>query len=122
MDEVHRNILRKKRMLISQNISEGVLEKIISFLVEEDIFTIKHTGDKINLPKPSKRVEKLLDLLPKRGREAFQSFKNALKTVDMGDLLSDELQETGEVPTIPKLIKFSLASVAGSYSDLCADQ
>lgn len=95
MDEEHRSILRKKRMLISQNISEDILEKIISFLVEEDIFSIKDTGDIIHLPKPSKRVEKLLDLLPKRGREAFQSFKNALKIVDMADLLTDELQETG---------------------------
>ena len=106
MDEEHRNILRKNRMLISQNISEDILQKIIFFLVEEDIFSIKDTGDIIHLPKPSKtkRVEKLLDLLPKRGREAFQSFKNALKTVDMADLLSEELQETGSYLIMIKLV------------------
>ncbi|XP_077399780.1 death domain-containing protein CRADD [Vanacampus margaritifer] len=76
MDPVHKEVLRKMRLDLSEQllVSDGVLP----FLYQEDILTAAQVEDILAESTDRKRCLKMLDLLPKRGPKAFECFLRAL--------------------------------------------
>ncbi len=84
MDDKHRKLLRKKRMDLVRDM-DG--DRIASFLFSSEIFSEEDKDLVQAETTPQKKNEKLLDILPKRGGEAFDAFCNALRELGMSHLV-----------------------------------
>ncbi|KAK7896741.1 hypothetical protein WMY93_022066 [Mugilogobius chulae] len=88
MDKRHKEVLRKHRLWISEQLL--VSDTILQFLYQEDILTHAHI-EEVELQVSSKhKVLKLLDILPSRGPQAFTVF---LQSLDEFSWVRDTLQE-----------------------------
>lgn len=71
MDTAHRNLLRKNRLALSEDLDA---KTATSYLYSEDIIS-EHDKEDIETAKTQRdKSEKLLDILPKRGPHAFEVF------------------------------------------------
>lgn len=87
---MHRDILRNKRALLIKNMEPLKLLKYLgSTLDETDDEEIKAQ------PTRGKACEKLLEILPRKGQNAFDEFVNALKEVQTQYYLAVALIEAG---------------------------
>ena len=74
MEEKHRNILRRHRSSIRMDLEpENILANLVEILNDTDEGEIKAQ------PTREKRCDKLLDILPRKGPNAFIVFVEALK-------------------------------------------
>ncbi|XP_028399666.1 caspase-3-like isoform X2 [Dendronephthya gigantea] len=71
MDKSHRDILKAKRMDLARDLD---VNTAVSYLYSQSIFTENDKDEILALKTPQERSEKLLDILPKRGPEAFDVF------------------------------------------------
>ena len=89
MDDKHRNLLRSRRVELARDMEPRQLihhmADVLSSTDEEEIKAI---------PTRWAQSEKLLDILPRRGQKAFDSFVKALKEVQ--PFLVDFLVDAGE--------------------------
>ena len=73
MEEKHRLILRHHWSNIRENLEpKNILPKLVTVLIETDEEQIKAQSTR------QERCDKLLEILPIRGRDAFAAFVNAL--------------------------------------------
>ena len=88
MEEKHRTILRRQWSNIRANLEpNNILSKLLRVLTETDEEKIKTE------PTRQKRCDKLLEILPTRGENAFNEFVNAL--VQEAPHLAKKLTEAG---------------------------
>ena len=76
MEQEHRAVLRSKRMLLSQHMDNGrIVEHLFShnILLESDVAMLERVVTNV------KKNEKLLDVLAKRGPQAFHVLVEALR-------------------------------------------
>lgn len=87
---MHRDILREKRALLIENMEPPKLIKHLSGTLDE-------TDDEEIKTQPSRRkaCEKLLEILPRKGQNAFDKFVIALKEVQTQYYLAKALIEAG---------------------------
>ena len=79
MDKKHRDLLRKNRISLVQDLEAT---QLLSYLYQEDILS-ENDRDSIKAEKTrGAKAEKLLDILPRRGKKAFDVFCQALATTD----------------------------------------
>ena len=79
MDKKHRDLLRKNRISLVQDLEAT---QLLSYLYQEDILS-ENDRDSIKAEKTrGAKAEKLLDILPRRGKRAFDVFCHALATTD----------------------------------------
>ncbi|XP_068752764.1 uncharacterized protein PF3D7_1120000-like isoform X2 [Montipora capricornis] len=91
MDDRHREILRQKGHIIRRDLEpDRVVRHLTTILSEEDIEEIKQ------LPVDSRlrKADRLLDMLPRRGPNAFKAFIEALRKVNQS-FLADHLIDPG---------------------------
>ncbi|XP_077565725.1 death domain-containing protein CRADD [Stigmatopora nigra] len=76
MEALHRVVLQKLHLYLCKEllVSEGLL----AFLYQEDVVTAPQMDDILAERTPWKRCQKLLELLPRRGPDAFAAFLGAL--------------------------------------------
>eukprot|EP00795_Rhopilema_esculentum_P013091 gene13091-3877_t len=80
MDDKHRSLLRASRMDLVRDM-DG--ERIASYLYSYEIFS-EEDRELVNAEStPQRKNEKLLDILPKRGANAFKVFCDILKELKM---------------------------------------
>ena len=93
MEQSHRELLRKHRMDLC---SEMNAELIAKDLLEAKIFTLADKNSITFERDPLKRNEKLLDILPKRGPMAYQTFLDILNKLNLSHLsaMFDETAST----------------------------
>lgn len=94
MDKKHRDLLRKNRMALVQDLEATHLLNFLyqeKGLTENDVETIKAQKTR------TARAEKLLDLLPRRGPNAFDVFCRALADTDGQHHLLDLLRTNESV-------------------------
>ncbi len=98
MTEAHRELLTSNRVAIVEDLLvDDVLAQLFSNFVFDD-----NDKELIRSEKTSKRqAEKLLDLLVKKGDQAFEHFLSALK--DPYPHLAERLQEDDGDPGKPRL-------------------
>lgn len=77
MNKEHRNILRKNRLALVEDIEPRI---IINFLFQEGIFSDNDLELVNSLSTRHDKVEKILDTLPRRGPKAFNAFHEALNS------------------------------------------
>ena len=89
MDKKHRDLLRKNRISLVQDLEAT---QLLSYLYQEDILS-ENDRDSIKAEKTrGAKAEKLLDILPRRGKRAFDVFCQALATTDGQGHLADLLK------------------------------
>lgn len=89
MDKKHRDLLRKNRISLVQDLEAT---QLLSYLYQEDILS-ENDRDSIKAEKTrGAKAEKLLDILPRRGKRAFDVFCQALATTDGQGHLVDLLK------------------------------
>lgn len=89
MDKKHRDLLRKNRISLVQDLEAT---QLLSYLYQEDILS-ENDRDSIKAEKTrGAKAEKLLDILPRRGKKAFDVFCQALATTDGQGYLVDLLK------------------------------
>lgn len=89
MDKKHRDLLRKNRISLVQDLEAT---QLLSYLYQEDILS-ENDRDSIKAEKTrGAKAEKLLDILPRRGKKAFDVFCQALATTDGQGHLVDLLK------------------------------
>lgn len=89
MDKKHRDLLRKNRISLVQDLEAS---QLLSYLYQEDILS-ENDRDSIKAEKTrGAKAEKLLDILPRRGKKAFDVFCQALATTDGQGHLVDLLK------------------------------
>ena len=71
MDDTHRSLLRKKRMDLTRDLD---VDSAVSFLYSRSILSENDRDEILALKTQLAKSEKLLDVLPKRGPEAFDNF------------------------------------------------
>ncbi|XP_049616480.1 death domain-containing protein CRADD [Syngnathus scovelli] len=76
MEPVHKKVLQKLRVDLSEQLL--VSDSVLPLLYQEDILTAAQMDDILAESSERKRCLMLLDLLPKRGPEAFACFLRAL--------------------------------------------
>ena len=88
MEQKHRTILRHHWSSIRDNLEpKNILPKLVTVLIETDEEEIKAQSTR------QERCDKLLEILPTRGKNAFNVFANAL--VKEAPHLAWELTEAG---------------------------
>ena len=88
MEQKHRTILRHHWSNIRQNLEpKNILPKLVIVLIETDEQEIKAQ------PTIHDRCDKLLEILPRRGPNAFKVFVDALK--EEAPFLASDLIESG---------------------------
>ena len=89
MDKKHRDLLRKNRISLVQDLEAT---QLLSYLYQEDILS-ENDRDSIKAETTrGAKAEKLLDILPRRGKKAFDVFCQALATTDGQGHLVDLLK------------------------------
>lgn len=89
MDEKCRNIIRTRRVELARDMEPRQL-----ILYMADVLTPIDEEEIKAVPTRWAQCEKLLDILPRRGDKAFDSFVNALKKIQ--PFLADLLVDAGE--------------------------
>ena len=83
MEERHRKLLRTNRVALVRDL-DG--ERVASYLFSYEIFS-EEDKDVVNAEStPRQKNEKLLDILPKRGGDAFRVFCDVLKELKFSHL------------------------------------
>ena len=89
MDEKHRKLIRNRRVELARDMEpRQLVHHMVDVLTPIDEEEIKA------IPTRWAQSEKLLDILPRRGQKAFDSFVTALKKVQ--PFLVDLLVDAGE--------------------------
>lgn len=89
MDKKHRDLLRKNRISLVQDLEAT---QLLNYLYQEDILS-ENDLDSIKAEKTrGVKAEKLLDILPRRGKKAFDVFCQALAKTDGQGHLVDLLK------------------------------
>ena len=89
MDKKHRELLRKNRLALVQDLEAT---QLLNYLFQEKCFS-ENDLDSIRVePTPRAKAEKLLDTLPRRGPKAFDVFCRALANTDGQGHLVDLLK------------------------------
>ena len=83
MEEKHRKLLRSKRMDLARDL-DG--DTVASYLYSKEIFTEDEKDRVQNAGTMQEKNETLLDLLPKKGPNAFGIFCDILKEMGMTHL------------------------------------
>lgn len=92
MDKKHRDLLRKNRMLLVEDLEATQLSNFLyqeGGISENDMQTIKAK------PTRQAQAEKLLDILPRRGPKVFYVFCRALEQTEGQGHLLDMLKTNG---------------------------
>lgn len=92
MDKKHRDLLRKNRLLLVEDLEATQLSNFLyqeGGISENDMQTIKAK------PTRQAQAEKLLDILPRRGPKVFDVFCRALEQTDGQGHLLDMLKTNG---------------------------
>ncbi|KAM4614807.1 death domain-containing protein CRADD [Polymixia lowei] len=92
MDPVHKEILRKRRLDLSNQIL--VSDTIVQFLYQEGILTESHVEEIESQITNKKKTLRLLDILATRGPRAFDTFMSSLgeEFTWVRDLVLQDLQ------------------------------
>lgn len=77
MEEQHSNLLRQYRSKFVQSVE---VDRLYPMLVKTKVLSVAETSIIDQLPSQQERVGRLLDILPTKGRLAFESFCLALET------------------------------------------
>lgn len=77
MDPVHKEILRKHRLDLSNQIL--VSDTIVQFLYQENILTASHVEEIESQLSNKRKTLRMLDILPIRGPRAFDTFLMSLE-------------------------------------------
>lgn len=87
MDDRHRSLLRRHTVSLRRDLEpKKILPYLVTILDPDDEQQIK------NQPIREDQVDKLLDILPRRGPQAFRCFVEALESVQphLGDLIRED--------------------------------
>lgn len=95
MDEKHRKLLQKHRIAIAKDLEP---RRVFANLASLDTFTADDEDEVKSLPSRSQRVEKLLDILPRKGEGAFECFVRALEK-GFPHLAKPLIEESGLQPS-----------------------
>lgn len=101
MEEQHSNLLRQYRSKFVQSVE---VDRLYPMLVKTKVLSVTETSIIDQLPSQQERVGRLLDILPTKGRLAFESFCLALETtyphlltvMFLGSTSTIQLQHKGE--------------------------
>ncbi|KAL5008809.1 hypothetical protein ScPMuIL_014390 [Solemya velum] len=97
MEEQHRKTLQQKRIFILDNLTLTCVKRIVDVLFSEDVLT-EDMKDEILVERVVKdQIGRLLDILPKRGKNAFTSFIWALNKTGNTHIAS-ELEQHVSMP------------------------
>ncbi|XP_046878482.1 death domain-containing protein CRADD [Hypomesus transpacificus] len=77
MDQTHKEVLRKHRLDLSNQLLIG--DTIVHFLYQENILTENHVEEIQAQITNKKKTLRLLDILPTRGPQAFDTFLQSLE-------------------------------------------
>lgn len=84
MDKRHKNLLRRNRLALVQDL-EAI--RLLNYLFQEEIFS-ENDLDSVKVERTrTSQAEMLLDILPRRGPKAFDAFCRALEDTDGQDHL-----------------------------------
>lgn len=101
MDEKQRNIIRIRRVELARDMEpRQLIHHMADVLTPTDEEEIKAIATRWG------QCEKLLDVLPRRGEEAFDSFVKALKEVGQ-PFLADLLVDAGECTVANMLFSYT---------------
>lgn len=91
MNTNHRKILREKWAILRRDLEpDRLLPHLTTILSEEDIEEIKQLPEDAR----SRKADKLLDMLPRRGPHAFDAFIDALRKVNQSFLVDHLIANT----------------------------
>lgn len=91
MDDEHRQILRLNWAKIRQDLDPNkLLPSLVNVLDEEDVEQIKGEEGR------SARCDKLIDMLQRRGQEAFDTLVKALESTNQAYLALDLTKQSGK--------------------------
>lgn len=77
MEDLHRELLKKRQKYLQENV---IMEDgLLTSLQEKGIFTPTMVSSIQSEKDPEKQMTRLLDMIPKRGPEAYEKFMEALK-------------------------------------------
>jgi len=79
MEKKHRELLRKNRLALVQDLEAA---RLLNYLFQENCFSESDLESIKVQPTPRAKAEKLLDILPRRGPQAFDVFCRALASTD----------------------------------------
>ena len=94
MDEIHRQVLRKQRLTMLKDLETvGVLDHMYQSgsLSEDDCAQVKISGTR------RERCQRFLDMLPRRGDNAYHVFLRALEKESLSHL-AEELRRCETYP------------------------
>ena len=89
MEESHRKVLKKLRSRISRNIN---VRRVTEELFSEGILEENDREEIIAETTTQYKALRLLDLLPRRGSQAFPAFLQALRSCGSGSGLANAIQ------------------------------
>ena len=92
MEESHRKVLQKWRLTISRNIN---VEKVTEELFTGGVLDKNDHEEILAQTTTEKQALRLLDLLPRRGSQAFPDFKQALRGSGCGSIVNAIQLELG---------------------------
>ena len=109
MTDRHRSILRKSRIFLVSDLDMGIVDHLVAKLVLTD-----EDEARINVePVRHDKVKRLLEILPRRGDEAYDKFLEVLATQQ--DYLFDKVKEVErQEPEWPSDLPYSSLS-SGEY-------
>ena len=89
MDKKHRELLRKNRLALVQDLEAA---RLLNYLFQENCLSENNVENIKVQPTPRTKAEKLLDILPRKGPQAFDVFCRALANTDGQGHLVDLLK------------------------------
>lgn len=77
MEDLHRELLRRRQKYLQENV---IMEDgLLTALQEKGVFTSSMVASIQSEKEPEKQMIRLLDMIPKRGPEAYEKFMEVLK-------------------------------------------
>ena len=90
MDKKHRELLRKNRLALVQDLEAA---QLLNYLFQENCLSENDIDSIRAQTTPRAKAEKLLDILPRRGPQSFDVFCRALANTDGQSHLVDLLKK-----------------------------
>ena len=112
MDRKHRDLLRKNRLALVQDL-EAI--RLSNYLFQEKCFSENDLDSVRAQPTRSAQAEKLLDILPRRGPQSFDVFCRALANTDGQGYLVDLLKTNESTATGNFLFNISATILTESF-------
>ena len=97
MDKKHRELLRKNRLKLVQDLDAT---QLLNYLFQENCLSESDVDNIKVQTTPRAKAEKLLDILPRRGPQSFDVFCRALANTDGQSHLVDLLKTSESTASV----------------------